>query len=255
MARYTHALGRAFSHEEPDESININLKLVDIHRNGTITEDYLLNVNPKGQVPALTGGDLSAPLTDSLDISFWLCDHFPILLPDAHELAIRELLSRLHKFKGLSLSVTSKTDRHAGVPLPELYATLARSDISQEYRSALKYKKQFHRETQEPALREENVEAAERSATLLFADVLKIYTAQENGAALWIFGETPTVLDAHLVPLIARLLDCERTDLVPTELQVYALAAMSRPEYQAVTHGRRTLWDVSVGHVHLLEDF
>lgn len=112
-----------------------------------------------------------------------------------------------------------------------------------------------HRETQEPALRDGNVEAAEKSTTALFADVLKIYAAKENAAAPWIFGETPTVLDAHLVPLIARLLDCGRTDLVPTELQVYALAAMSRPEYQAVTHGRRTLWDVFVGHVHLLKDF
>lgn len=50
MARYTHALGRAYSQEKPDESLNINLKLVNIHRNGNITEDYLLNVNPKGQV-------------------------------------------------------------------------------------------------------------------------------------------------------------------------------------------------------------
>lgn len=50
MARYTHALGCAYSHEKPDEFLNINLKLVNIHRNGNITEDYLLNVNPKGQV-------------------------------------------------------------------------------------------------------------------------------------------------------------------------------------------------------------
>ncbi|KAF3021524.1 hypothetical protein E8E14_012286 [Neopestalotiopsis sp. 37M] len=184
--------------------------------------------------------------------------HFPDLLPGAHKTEIQELLSRLHSFEGLSLSVPSKADRQEGVPNPSLEGFLARPDLSPEYKRALEYKNKFHQETQEPALWEENVEAAERRARSLFDEVMKIRHNASGGdddARSWIFGDAATVLDAHLVPLIARLLDCGRTDLVPDELQKYALEAMRRPEYQAVTHGRRTIWDISLGHVHLLKDF
>ncbi|ETS80556.1 hypothetical protein PFICI_08085 [Pestalotiopsis fici W106-1] len=254
MTRYTFTLGRAGLPQETS-SLDINLKLVNLHRDENLAEDYLLNINPKGQVPALTGNDLPTPLTDSLDISYWLCNHFPGLLPEAHKPVIQQFLTQLHGFEGLSLSVPSKADRQEGVPNPSLDALLARSDITPEYKRALEYKKKFHQETQEPALWEENVERAERLAKSVFDRVLRIHSWPQHTSGPWIFGEAATVLDAHLVPLVARLLDCGRTDLVPDELQEYALAAMRGPEYQAVTHGRRTIWDVSLGHVGLMKDF
>ncbi len=72
---------------------------------------------------------------------------------------------------------------------------------------------------------------------------------------MWIFGDdvSPTLLDAHLVPFIARLLDAGREDLVPPVLKSYAAKVMETAEYQEVTRGRATLWNISYGHVHLLE--
>jgi hypothetical protein len=77
----------------------------------------------------------------------------------------------------------------------------------------------------------------------------------EEGAT-WMLGDgaSPTLLDAHLVPFIVRLLDCGRSDLVPEKLQIYARTVTSLPSWREVTHGRSTLWDVSIGHVHLLEN-
>ena len=73
----------------------------------------------------------------------------------------------------------------------------------------------------------------------------------------WIFGEAigPTVLDGHCAAFVARLMDCGRHHLIPKRLQQYAHFVMASPGWQSVTHGRSTMWDMSVGHVHLLKDF
>lgn len=73
--------------------------------------------------------------------------------------------------------------------------------------------------------------------------------------SIWILGDDagPTVLDAHLVPFIVRLLECGRGTLVPEKLQTYAKRITSFPSWLEVTHGRPTLWSVSIGHVHLLK--
>ena len=65
----------------------------------------------------------------------------------------------------------------------------------------------------------------------------------------WIFGEKPTILDAHATPLAARLMDCERNEILTDEVRDYAQGVMSTPEWGKVTNGRRTVWDVSYGHV------
>ncbi|KAI1126442.1 hypothetical protein F5Y10DRAFT_293831 [Nemania abortiva] len=253
MARFTYVLGCQVSIGTSAARPQIDLRLVNLHKDENISEDFLLTVNPKGQVPVLTGGDLSTPITDSLDISYWLCSHFPNMLPDAHKSTIKDLLSQLHGFEGLSLSVPSKADRLRGVPCLAVDDLLSRTDISKGYRRALEYKRKFHSDTQERALEDAVVSNAEGRVQSLFANILLVRCCPDSAeAGTWIFRDA-TVLDAHLVPLIARLLDCERTDLVPAELQNYALAVMKGPEWQEVTHGRRTTWDISMGHVHLLQ--
>lgn len=116
-----------------------------------------------------------------------------------------------------------------------------------------------HKETQENALTDDNVHLAEKQAKALFVKFDKIIStpADKSGALpKWIFGEAvgPTVLDAHCTALIARLMDCGRHDLIPGRLQQYANSVMASLGWQSVTHGRSTMWDVSVGHVHLLKD-
>ncbi|CAN8106360.1 unnamed protein product [Discula destructiva] len=87
-----------------------------------------------------------------------------------------------------------------------------------------------------------------------FSALLEIY---DDGDSPWLLGQDagPTLLDAHTVPFIARLLDArlKGDDLVPEKLREYAGRVMKRPEWDEVTRGRPTMWHVSFGHVHLMD--
>lgn len=51
MSRFTHALGKSITKEDGTvRQLRIDNKLVNLHRDGNITEEYLTRVNPKGQV-------------------------------------------------------------------------------------------------------------------------------------------------------------------------------------------------------------
>lgn len=49
MVRFTYALGRS-SADPTTAGVHLENKLVDHHRDENLAEDYLLNINPKGQV-------------------------------------------------------------------------------------------------------------------------------------------------------------------------------------------------------------
>lgn len=234
------------------------------------------------QVPALTGPNLSAPLTDSVDISYWLCCYYPNLLPPKHESTIRDLSSKLHDINIFTLSArrgSMPTEWPAsGIPPTAIDALLAKpdSEISPEYRRALEDKRELyafhgslyhqmhmtnagdlsHNKTKADALSPEQIERAERDARDFFAGVLALYKAQGSDS-VWLFGTDvgPTLLDAHTVPFIARLMDdkVKRQDLVPPELQKYATRVMKRPEWDTVMHGRPTVYDASLGPVRDLD--
>lgn len=115
------------------------------------------------------------------------------------------------------------------------------------------------------ALRPENIQKAKAQAADLFQQLLQIYrehhpspaTEQEQDRAIWLFGAAtgPTILDAHAVALIARVDDAGQEELVPADLLAYARKVRSLPAWEAVTHGRKTIWNKSYGHVSLLKDF
>lgn len=67
----------------------------------------------------------------------------------------------------------------------------------------------------------------------------------------WIFGDKigPTVLDAHVVPFVARLLDISLDELVPPELRVYAKTIRELPQGQEAMGKRPTVWDPSLGPI------
>jgi hypothetical protein len=88
----------------------------------------------------MTGGDLTTPLTSSLDISYWLCTKYPRLMPRKHELIIRRILVDLHGIEALSLS----TDRSGGFPCPAVDSLLAKSTLSTGYREALQRKRELY---------------------------------------------------------------------------------------------------------------
>lgn len=113
-----------------------------------------------------------------------------------------------------------------------------------------------HNRTKADALRPDQLEFAEKQAQDYFSELLAIYQAH-GGDPLWFFGPDagPTLLDAHTVPFIARLMDekVKRHDLVPAELQEYATRVLKLPEWDAVMHGRPTVWNASLGPVRDLD--
>lgn len=97
---------------------------------------------------------------------------------------------------------------------------------------------------------------AESQARGFFSELLAIYQSH-GGLSLWLFGPRagPTLLDAHTVPVIARLLDekVKRHDLVPGKLREYAKRVMKLPEWDSVMHGRPTVWNAFLGPVRDLD--
>ena len=50
MSRFTYVLGKTFLDNYSPDSFHLDLKLVNLHRDGNISEEYLTKVNSKGQV-------------------------------------------------------------------------------------------------------------------------------------------------------------------------------------------------------------
>lgn len=138
MARHTIQLGRMSQNARPPKSITLDFIYHRKDRN--LEEDYL-RVNPKGQVPAMTGNVLEQPLTDSISISLYMAEkHYPALLPAEHAAVIKDLLQRFHSIYGLSFSnlkPTSVMDHYNPSPVEKI---LERTDISPEYRKLLEGK-------------------------------------------------------------------------------------------------------------------
>ncbi|KAK9419691.1 hypothetical protein SUNI508_07177 [Seiridium unicorne] len=253
IARFAATLG-AYT-DQSNTSIVIEHRLVNVHRDENIDEPYLLGLNPKGQIPTMTVEGLSSPIADSLDISYWICQIYPKLLPEKHQSKIQSLLSQLHSIEALSLSAARPEHEKEDVVNPACDNALARTDISEPYRRALEYKKEVDRGHILTALYHENIKRAEEQARALFESVNQEYQ-QHHDAGPWIFGDEvgPTVLDAHIVPFITRVGEAGRARLIPDDLRQYARHIVTLPQWLEVTHGRRTLWNVSYGHVHLLSN-
>lgn len=111
----------------------------DIYKDEQLTEDFLLNTNPKGQVPAMTSPSLPEPMTDSLPITYHICELYPHLAPAPHKELSYRLLKELHAIQFLSLSFTPRQNRAGGITIA-IQKLLERDDISEKYREALEWK-------------------------------------------------------------------------------------------------------------------
>ncbi|KAH6644959.1 hypothetical protein BKA67DRAFT_586560 [Truncatella angustata] len=252
MAKFTAALG-PFTKEET-LPLSVEYRLVNLHRGENLSEAYLM-LNPKGQVPSMSVQGRPEALTNSQAISYWFCELYPKLLPKAHREVIEVLLGQLHSIEGLSLSAPRPEDPQEDNVDPACDNLLARTGISDEYRRALEYKKEVDRGHMLKALYHENIDRAEDQARVFFENIIKECKFESDGRE-WLFGDIvgPTVLDGHVIPFVARLVESGREALVPDTVLDYAQRIVkTHPAWLEVTHGRRTSWDVSYGHVHLLE--
>jgi len=242
MSRFAFVLGRSLN---PETAPRLQLSLVNIHREENLTEKYLTEVNPRGQVPALTGPSLQSPIIDSRNIADWLCRLQPELMPPEHEKAIRCLLDKLYAFHAMGLVVPSD-QRKEGIP-NQAAAWLEKQDLSEPHRRALEIKSVFHDTTSSRALEPESVQLVEQQARDFTNSLAKVL-AQRKRDGPWVFGSRPTILDAHATPMIARMADVKRDDLLPEVVREYGSAVRATDEWCEVTHGRPTTWDVSMGH-------
>jgi glutathione S-transferase len=125
MVRYTLAL-RGPAGNEADVMV-VQEEEVDITADAQLTELFLCEVNAKGQVhqsqsstktlgkltsltqvPVLTSPVLPTPLADSLDITKYLIQQYPSLVPEAYKEQILDLLEKLHQISYFSLTYTGK---------------------------------------------------------------------------------------------------------------------------------------------------
>lgn len=62
--------------------------------------------------------------------------------------------------------------------------------------------------------------------------------------SLWIFGDDigPTLLDAHTVPLVARLYDAGNDELMDGRIKEYGKCLMESDVYNEVMESRPTLY-------------
>ncbi|PHH76894.1 hypothetical protein CDD82_3764 [Ophiocordyceps australis] len=260
MTRLSFVLGRRVS---PETAPRLELQLIDLHHDDNFSEDYLTKVTPKGQVPVLTSTALEAPLDDSRDIAKWLCAKQPRLLPQEHREVIESLMDKIYAFHATALLVASedrKDDFKESLP-NKAAAMLERSDLSEGHRRALEIKSVLadaldsvgiwdsHDTYYSRILEPEQIEGAEQQVRELMGDLDAILNRHQGQGKTWIFGDEPTILDAHATVLASRLAESKRFDMVSEPVRTYADRVRATQDWNEVTQGRPTLWDMSRGHV------
>jgi hypothetical protein len=81
----------------------------------------------------------------------------------------------------------------------------------------------------------------ERTRQLLSEISALLPSADEGGPNQWLFGaQDPTMLDANLIPLLVRLKDVGRTELIPENLRKYMERAEAMEEWKTMMQGRKT---------------
>ncbi|KAM0351739.1 hypothetical protein ACHAPU_002251 [Fusarium lateritium] len=241
----------------PPKSINLSFVNHKAHEN--LNEDYLIKVNPKGQVPSMTGDVLDKPLTDSLSISLHLAEkHYPAMLGAQHENVVRDLFGRLHAVYGLSISnknPTPEMTKHNPSPVERI---LQRDDISPEYRSALEAKLAFHNKYNGVAFQPDVVAKNRLDLRTIFQEVVDHRRKSDSidKDEEWTFGSDigPTILDSHLLPFVLRCMEVGNEDLVPSELERWAEAKARSQSWNKVMHGRPTTYHSSMGPVAEMQD-
>lgn len=243
MSRFAFVLGQALN---PETAPRLQVKMVNLHREENYSESYLTHVNHKGQVPALTSPLLDSTLDESRDIADWLCQKQPELLPEEHRETIDRLMNKIYAYHAKALLV-APDDRKDGIQ-NQAAAMLENPELSETYRRALEIKSVFHDTYYSRTLEPDNILRAERQAHDLMSDLASLLEVPKSEGKTWIFGDKPTILDAHAAALTARLLDQKRHDLVLPAVKEYTEVVLKTEEWRRVTHGRPTLWDVSMGH-------
>ncbi|KAF2995482.1 hypothetical protein E8E14_003867 [Neopestalotiopsis sp. 37M] len=220
MVRTTFAMRGPPREGLPD--MDMHFELVDISSKNPeqLTEHFLCKVNRDGQVPVLTNDEhLPKPMPESVDISFYLCDWYPRLLPREHEAVIRSLIKELHEinYGVLTFGTASK---HPTKLVDKVEELLQQPALSDAYRSALERKAKILKGRQ-GTLTGDTLAKHEDKTRELCAKVLDLKQksrGESSQPSRYIFGDSPTVLDAHMLVFLCRVADAGRSSMVPPAL-------------------------------------
>ncbi|KAI1383404.1 uncharacterized protein F4822DRAFT_76606 [Hypoxylon trugodes] len=219
MVQMTYELRGSPPEGRPD--MKIDRKIIDISHKGReqLSEFYLLNVNPEGVVPVLVNDKvLGKPMPESVDISLYIADWYPSLLPSRHKQVIEELLDELHQISYKLLTFGTQTT-FPTTSVAWLREQSQRPDISDAYRKALKYKESKISVWADNHSEEDLAEAENRTRAFCAKIVaLMEKRPDEKDKLTYIFGPEPTVLDAHVLPFLGRVYEKERLYLLPPTL-------------------------------------
>ncbi|KAI0889738.1 uncharacterized protein GGS22DRAFT_149038 [Annulohypoxylon maeteangense] len=209
------------SPREGRPDLKLERKMVDIglESREQLSEFYLLKVNPKGVVPVLANEKvLDKPMPESIDISYYLADWYPSLLPVQHKEAIRELLEELHKISFKLLTFGTQT-KYPSIAVDWMREQIQRPDISDEYKKALEYKAGLTKGWADNHS-EADLAEAETRARAFCAKIIALMEKrpEEKDKITYIFGPEPTLLDAHVVVFLGRVYEKKRFDLLPPVL-------------------------------------
>jgi glutathione S-transferase len=238
MVRYTLAIRGA--PKDASAAIVVEEQEVDIYHGAQLKEQYLCEVNSKGQVPVLAGAALHpAPITKSLDITMYVAELYSDLQPTAHKQHIARFLHDLHAINYFSLSFGAKP-QHASAMKDAVLQRMNEPSTSQRYREALEYKLKIIETEKIGGVTPAQVDT-EVERTRSFLSRVEQLLVPPSGP--WLFGRAvPTALDAHLVAFLARLQDLERGELISPGMSAYRDAAMKTPEWRRVMNGRQTMY-------------
>ncbi|KAH0846028.1 hypothetical protein FOPE_12242 [Fonsecaea pedrosoi] len=219
-------------------SLSLELREIDIYKGEQLSESYLCEVNPKGQVPSLSSpGFFEKPMTDSLDITLWLCERHPDLRPAEYADDINRLLRDLHAINFFTLSMRNRPQR-AEMLEGTILARLDAPDLSDRHKKALEYKLTVTRSEKVGGIRPEVVkEETERARAFLseIDHVRRSHNDKDLTREAWVFGTAvPTALDTTLICLLVRLMDVQLEEIVPPALLEMARAVRETAAFKAI---------------------
>ncbi|KAH0836149.1 hypothetical protein FOPE_04389 [Fonsecaea pedrosoi] len=230
----------------PADAVEPEECFIDIYTGEQMSEAYL-EKHPKGTVPALLAPSLGVKLIDSADITRYLCDRYPSLLPSAHKQTIESLLEQLHNISYVTISFKPEDRRTEGV-MEAVEEIMARPETSPRYREMLQRKLDNHRtKLQQFASKNQSVATVEAESRAYLSKISQLLS-KRGREQKWLFGDEvgPTALDAHTIVFVARLLDAERAHLIPDDVLGYAGPKLREGEWVGVTGGNptlHTLWE------------
>lgn len=121
--------------------MKIEPKVVDIAQKlEQFSEEFLCEINPRGKVPVLYHKTrLPTPMSESVDISYYICARYLDLLPAEHADEIKSYVQRLHGISFYALTYETRP-QHPEAMRQSLLALMNLPGISERYRTALEKK-------------------------------------------------------------------------------------------------------------------